>query len=317
MLNDDFLDYPFVMPSNGKLIIESLSGGAAKFSGIAGAGIKAIELGYKPNVILGISSGAIASIPLALGLFCQMRYKGDNLSPNDFFVKNRHPIGKKGKVSLGAIFRVLGGANTLGEQDVSKLLKEVITESLWDEYKHGDYADCIVGYVRAYDAKFIMSSLKLCPTREQAIYEIMKSSKITPIVKAHYQDGVGYIDGGFRSHNMAGKFLDRYKNVPVESLVSVFARSKDFDSINRKWDKNIIETTFRGYEIMNIEISKKDEYMEKVEMERRGISDKHVQIFMPSIDGKYSTGGKLKRLRLEAEANAILEYTKVFGENLV
>lgn len=300
--------------------ILSLSGGAAAFSGIAGAGIKFMQLGYKPDLILGISSGAIASIPLALGLYKEAQEKGDNLTPDKFFVEGKHPITKKGNVHPSAIFRLIGGAISLGEQDVKPLLREVITEDLWHEYKaqkYGRYADCIVGAVRAFDGKFVMWNLRECNTREQAFEKIEASSRITPIVQpqrvTENEETYDFIDGGFRAHNMAGKFLDKNPNLKVDELVSVFARPKDFQDINHHWADSFGNVTIRGYEIMNMEISKKDEYMEIIEMNKRGIANKHVQIFMPLLSGKYATGEELKKLRLIAESNAEIEYLKTYN----
>ena len=80
------------------------------------------------DVISGISSGAILSLPLALGKFNEVRELVLNYDLDTFFrVK---PVNKKGRLTLRGIWRAIKGESSLGDQ--SKLLEVIKTYNLWD-----------------------------------------------------------------------------------------------------------------------------------------------------------------------------------------
>lgn len=314
----DYFEYPRTFPQGCKVI--SLCGGATRFSGILGAAVEAVRLGYKPDIILGVSAGAIGALPLALGLFNEIQEEGDNLTPSKFFVKGKHPVGKKGKPMVAGLFRVLCGAISLGEQDVRPLLRKIITEELWQKYLSGNYADVIVFSVEGEEGSIQHYHLKKCKTREEAFEKICASSRISPIVQPMYTKNVngvvkGQIDGGFRVHNPAGYFLRKYARLNVTDLVSVYSRPENFVVIDKEWDKNIFNVTARVIEIATIEVSKGNEREETFEMfKRRG---NHTKIFLPPIlKETYATGSQLKELRLVAEKEAKKSMIRTYGTEL-
>lgn len=287
------------------------SGGATAFRGIAGAGVRVMELGFKPDFILGVSSGAIAALPLALGLFEAIRWEGDNLTPDKFFSKK--PFTKKGKIHAGAIWRLFWGAISLGEQDVKPLLRKIITEELWLEYKTGDYAECIVYAIAAKFGSIKCWNLKECSTREEAFDCIQASSRIAPIVQpkdiVENEVTTRYVDAGFRLHNAAGYFLEKNPLLNVKELVSIYARPKDHYNVQEDWDANFVNVNVRMQTISTQEVSKFNEYKENAEVQKRNIKF-HSQIFMPALATTYLTGKDLIQLGIDAEYNAELAYTQ-------
>lgn len=315
----DSLEYPRSFAEGCKVI--SLCGGATRFSGIMGAAVQLCRMGYKPDIILGVSAGAIGALPLALGLFNDIKEEGDNLTPSKFFVKGKHPVNKKGNPTLGAFMRLIGGSISLGEQDVRPLLRKVITEELWQEYKTGDYADVIVFSVQPVDGSIQHYFLKDCSTREEAFKKICASSRITPIVnpmQTENMDGhvTDQIDGGFRVHNPAGYFLRKYKNLNVTDLASIYSRPENYKSINEDYAKNFFTVTSRMLEITSTEVSKGNEREETFEMFKRKAKNKnvnHLKVFLPSIlKDTYSTGEDLVKLRIAGEEKATEAYLKTY-----
>lgn len=311
---ENSLNYPNSFENGCKVL--SLCGGATRFSGILGAGAEVVRLGYNPDIILGVSAGAIGSIALALGLFDDIKREGDELTQGKFFVKGKHPVNKKGNPTLGAFIRIIGGSISFGEQDVKPLLRKVITEKLWEEYKFGKYPDIIVFSVEAFSGRIQHYFLKQCDKREQAFDKICASSRITPIVQPMRTENMdGYvtdqIDGGFRVHNPAGYFLRKYHKLNVSDLISVYSRPENYESINEKWASNFFTVTERMIQIATTEISKANEIEETFEMQRR--KGNHVKIFLPSIIKEtYGTGDSLKKLRLESEKIAKIEFNKIY-----
>ena len=297
--------------------ILSLSGGDTSFRAISGAGIKVCEMGFTPDIILGVSAGAIASLPIALGLFDVTRKKGDKVTPQEFFVKGKHPVGKKGKPNITALFRVAFGAISLGEQDVKHLLREVITDELWQEYKKGTYADCWVFGVHMKGGRVEAWNLKQAQDREEAFEWVCRSSRIVPIVNAAVGDDgsvvEGYGDGGYIVHNPAGHFLEYMPNLKVKNLISVYARDRDWVDIDTSWCKNFVSVLFRVIAIMSFQVSKKNELEELDEMRKRGVSDKHLMIFLPKLTSSYATGDEIIEAGIRAERKAeedYLDYTE-------
>jgi predicted acylesterase/phospholipase RssA len=61
--------------------IYNLSGGATKIGGLFAKSERIIkEFGYKPDVISGVSSGALLVLPIALGKWDELKYLIHNIN---------------------------------------------------------------------------------------------------------------------------------------------------------------------------------------------------------------------------------------------
>lgn len=261
--------------------ILSLSGGATKFAGILGAAHTVLNKGFKPTIILGISSGALAALPLALGLVPKAKKVGTTLTLCSFFTKS--PINAKGKISWNAIGRIVTGQLSLGLQDAKRLLADVVTEKEFLRYKQDlSLPEVYVGTVN-YDR----GERQVFKLRDLSYYEMLDaveaSSRIPIMVQPQVIKGERYYDGGVTDHNLASYFIDSKLDMKVEELVSVFSRPKDFkvNEISTEWDKDLFSVIERTLEIMNIEISKTDERLEQSLSKERNF--KLTQIFLPKI----------------------------------
>ena len=95
--------------------ILNLSGAATKIAGLAGAAYYlSNEYGYRPNIITGISSGAILTIPIAMRKWETINYLVKNFGLSDIF--DKPPVNEQNKVRLRAYFRAAIGKSSFGTQ---------------------------------------------------------------------------------------------------------------------------------------------------------------------------------------------------------
>ena len=92
-----------------------ISGGGTKIGGLFGVVETLYTKGFTPDIISGISAGAILTVPVALGKFDQIRDLILNITLDDFFSKK--PIKEKGSLTPGALWNALRGKPYLGKQE--------------------------------------------------------------------------------------------------------------------------------------------------------------------------------------------------------
>jgi len=300
-----------------------ISGGGTKIAGLFGAAEVLIqEKGYQPDIISGISAGAILAVPLAMGKFDEIRDIVLNLKQDDFFSKS--PIKKNGKLKFGVLFRALLGKPYLGKQDnLKKTIKKVISREDFSDYQHntnGTYPICIVGAVDFYSGKRFYFDLKKV-TYDHFI-DFVNASGSLPV----FTEGVTFnegtlldfegetsnhdryllFDGGVRDHSPTAKILTSktYRDRITESF-SIFSRPRDIREIIDPADfepKNVLDILERHIEITNAEISKNDETGEEAFFEDRGLpirsTSKANVIYLPRImKGVYDVDkGRLREI---------------------
>jgi predicted acylesterase/phospholipase RssA len=246
-----------------------ISGGGTKIAGLFGvAETLMIEKNFKPDVISGISAGAILSLPLALGKFNEVRKLVLNFKLDDFFSKP--PVQANGKFTLGALWRVVTGAPYLGKQgNLEKKLKAIISEEEFLAYQQDDSKPtCIVGTV-----DFITGSRKFFNLKKVSYEEfpkVVNASSSLPIftngIKLTVDNNQTYLyDGGVRDHIATLWILEdedsEFKGKITET-VNVYSRPEDFKVLSEDFDdKNVISILSRYVDITNVEISKTDEVL--------------------------------------------------------
>ena len=176
--------------------ILNISGGATKIPGLFG-GAKAILENDKPDLITGISSGAILAVPLALGLFADIEKVVLNLSMNDMFVVN--PYTKNNKISITGLWRILRGKPSVGTSNIIHTLKKLITPEIFDIYKYGEFPDVEIGVVDFVTGEMLYYKIKDLNYTDYLSLTLASSS--IPIIHApvYVKDKILY-DGGVREH---------------------------------------------------------------------------------------------------------------------
>lgn len=264
----------------------NLSGGGTKIGAIFGAAETVIlNKGYKPDIVSGISAGAILTVPIALGKFDELREIVTNFDLKTFF--SNPPVNKKGKITFRALLNIFR-KTYLGRQDnLLKRLSELVTEENFQDYKKGSYPICIIGTVDlATGKKFVYNCKELL--YEEYLKLVLASASIpvfTPYVSFrlpytnYHPNELFLVDGGVRNHILSNEVILNYPK--INTCISIYSRAKDY-RINKDYSpKNILDVLNRTIDIMNIQISKADEKLEKELCKNLQIN--LYQIFIPSV----------------------------------
>ena len=265
-----------------------ISGGGTKIAGLFGA-VEALmlEKKFKPDIISGISAGAILSLPLALGKFAELKDMIQGLALDDFFSSS--PVKQNGGFTLGAYWRILTGKPYLGKQGaLEKKLRAIVSEEEFKAYQQDNTKPpCIVGTV-----DFISGGRKFFNLKKISYAEYPKAvnaSASLPIfthgIKMKYEDCDCYLfDGGVRDHIATAYILceSEYKDEKFEESVSIFSRPEDYKVLPDDFDdKNVIAILSRYVDITNVEVSKNDEFLIDDICNRRSI--RNVKLYLPRV----------------------------------
>jgi NTE family protein len=257
----------------------NLSGGGTKITEEFGAIYGLHKLGFYPDIISGVSAGSVLSVPYALRRFDKMREILLNFTLRAFFKKP--PVNNKGQITLGAKIRAIRGEITLGDQsNLVKTLSEVISKDDFRHYQEGRYAVCVVEAIDFRTGKKEIFNLKHTDTTYEKYLEYVLASSSIPIFTYPVRVGNKILyDGGVRDH-IASEYV--LNNFDVTECISIYSRPQDYKVEDIHWNpKNILDVLERTFEIINIEISKNDEKIEKVLCKEKNIP--LTQIFLPKI----------------------------------
>jgi hypothetical protein len=260
----------------------NLSGAATKIAGLAGAAYYVFnDYGYRPNIITGISSGAILTIPIAMRKWDVLNEMVKTFTLDDIF--DSPPVNENNKVRFNAYLRAAIGKSSFGTQgNLPKTLAQVITEEDWLRYQVGDYPECYVGSVDFKTGSRYIINLKNKGICYKQYLEIINASASIPLaVEPVRIDNMLLYDGGTRNHILSGWALRNLEN--IEENISIYARPKDYYGLlDPTWnDDNLINVFQRYTDISLTEISKRDEREEIYLTEKHKYDTK--QIFIPSV----------------------------------
>jgi len=263
-----------------------ISGGGTKIGGLFGVVETLYKKGFRPDIISGISAGAILSVPLALGKFDQIRKLVLNISLDDFF--SQKPVQKNGSLTLGAAWKAITGKTFLGQQEnLEKTLRSVISEKDFSAFKHENkYPVCIIGTVDFITGGRKYFNLKECSYEE--FPRLVNASASLPVftegIRIRVRETHTYLyDGGVRDHIATAWVLTKseFKDKITESI-SVFSRPEDYELLPSDFkDKNIVKILERYVDITNVEVSKNDEYMLDTLCDQKKI--RNTKLFLPRI----------------------------------
>jgi predicted acylesterase/phospholipase RssA len=270
----------------------NLSGAATKIGGLYGvAEALMVDKAIEYDVITGISSGALLSVPLAMGKFEALRSLVINFGLKDIF--DSPPVNKEGKLTLKAMARVAMGKLGLGTQNnLALTLSKVITEQDFKKYREGDYARVYIGAVDYISGSKVVFDVKSMGYGDY-IKAVIASSSIPVYVDPVVMGDKALYDGGVRDHIMTRWALD---NLEVTECTSIYSRPQDFEPKPGYKLKSAIDVIKRTLDIMMVELSSGDEKEEVDKCEALSIPRK--AYYLPRLmDSQYDTDkAKLKLL---------------------
>jgi predicted acylesterase/phospholipase RssA len=252
------------------------SGAGFAIPGIAGAGYELLKSGYNPDIISGVSSGAILTF-----IICASKNRLETIKNNAIGFKStqvfKHPpFNKNGKITIRSIWNAIT-KNYLSKQDrLDDFLRSVVSKQDWEDYINDE--NSITGVIMSVDllsGSRIFHKLKEM-TYEDAILAVVSSTSIPVFANSvEYKDYL-LVDGGVRNHILTDWILDNYD---IEQTINVFARPQDFKKITTKEKlSNTYKILERTVEIMQFEISKNDEQLAELKCIKRGIKYNNIYI---------------------------------------
>ncbi len=287
-----------------------VSGGGFAIPGLAGATLELLESGIKPDIISGVSSGAIISFVVAGSSNPIKAIKENIIGFKTTDVFSRPPFTKKGGISISAIFSAIFN-NYLSKQDRLKdLLKSIVSIEEWEQYRTREGSmDCF-----SMSVDFVTGSRNFVNLKnynyEDALELVLASSSIPVFVKPVYMDGKVLVDGGVRNHILTEWIMDNYK---LEKSYSIFSRAKDFKKIVKKEKlKSIVQMLFRTIDIFENEISKSDEQLADLKADKLGIE--HYNFYIKNIlDNVYEDDLDKQKELFEYGKQQVKSYLKEKG----
>jgi len=295
-----------------------ISGGGTKIVGLfAAAEVIIREKNYKPDIISGISAGAILSVPLAMRMWDKMHAMLNDLKLDAFF--NVLPVKPDGGFRpCHTIKQIVTGKHYLGEQrNLEESLSKVITQVDFTNYKtDSTFAACVVGAVDFLHGERVYINLK------QVSYEnflsIVNASASLPVFTPGIEhapindfegvrrpkegDRLMLFDGGVRDHAPTLRMLESTQWNITETC-TLFSRPETNEILkpsakDNTFPKNILEVLNKFVDITNTEISKDDERLEKDFLFAHPNIIDHGRYFLPAImNGVYDADpSRLKQL---------------------
>ncbi|HKR06132.1 MAG TPA: patatin-like phospholipase family protein [Bacteroidia bacterium] len=295
-----------------------ISGGGTKIVGLfAAAEVIIREKNYKPDLISGISAGAILSVPLAMRMWDKMHAMLGSIKLDAFF--NVLPVKEDGSFRpIHTLWQIITGKHYLGEQyNLEKTLSKVITQTDFTNYKTDNtFATCVVGSVDFIRGERVYINLKQV-SYENFLSMVNASSSLpvfTPGIKhgpindfegtkrPKEGDRLMLFDGGVRDHAPTLRMLES-KQWNITETCTIFSRPKNNEILkpsykDASFPKNILEVLNKFVDISNTEISKDDECLEEDFLLANPKIIDHGRYFLPPImNGVYDVDpSRLKQL---------------------
>lgn len=260
--------------------ILNLAGGGTKISGHAGACEVLVKGGYSPDIITGVSAGAVIALPVALGLFDEIRDLTTKITLKQIFDKS--PITNKGKLSITAYFRFLRRKESLGlMNNLKTTLSKVITKQRFYEYKQGNYPGVYIMAVNSATGKRHFYNVKKLTYNDYLTLTIASASIPLANKKVRYK-GLFLTDGGVRNGIISHWIFEKF-GAKIKESISIYLRPQKLnDLLDSNWEPQQAEDTAgRDFEIMMLQTSISDEKRENELSNYYNI--KNTQLFIPKV----------------------------------
>jgi predicted acylesterase/phospholipase RssA len=260
--------------------IFNISGGATKISGLFAKSERIIkEFGYKPDIISGVSSGALLTLPIAMGKWDELKQLVNTITLEHIF--DNPPVNKKGKITLKSIWRILIGKPSFGTQNnLRKTLSSLITEKDFDKYISGKYPKVFIGVTNFNTGGFEL--INVCDiTYEQYLDYTVASASIPFAVEGVEINGDIYFDGGVLHHTCSTEIIRKFKS-KITHCITVFSRPRNINLSYELFDQIDITQVAKQYErISTAYTSLTDQVVEKELCTQYKI--KNIQVFCPNV----------------------------------
>jgi hypothetical protein len=277
----------------------SFSGGATKIVALAAHGKIVLKSGYKPDVIVGVSSGALVMLPLVLGKHKLLKEYTTNLSLENIF--DSSPVNEKGKITLSSGLRGITKGYLGTMNNLKNSIKFFVSEEEFINFCKNKKSPLLyAGVTNMNKYKFKLILLNNL-TYEAFIETILASASIpvfTPPVKIGKEL---YYDGGLIHHNPAINIL-RSKKYNFKECISIYSRPEIIEDYDPNYTgKSIGRTLSKTIDYLQTAISMHDAEAEKDFCKLHDI--KLTQRFSPKImKGVYDVNPE----RLKKLYNAII-----------
>ena len=280
-----------IQNTEGK-IVWAFSGGAARFIALARAAEVCMSQGTKPDIIIGTSSGSLLAPIIAVSyskpeLMAEAIEFGETLDVQDMFpYKGNKPFNKKGKITWGAIGRIITGYSHFGIQDIKPMYKKVFTEQHFLLLQGSDIK-CYAFGVNGQDGTTKIVCLNDAKSLDDMIDMIELSSRIVPFVQPAEFDNQKYVDGGFISFNPA---MWLFNQVNIKELITIYSKpvTKSI-AANSKWDDNVLSVTTQMLHTTTHWLGVKDSIIEELFCKLHNIPYLRIECPDGIIDEIYET----------------------------
>jgi predicted acylesterase/phospholipase RssA len=272
-----------------KFVAFSLHGSSTKAAGTAGAAVTACEAGIMPNVIIGVSGGAMLAVPIALGMYKEALEFSRNMVMADWF--DIAPTNDKGKLSWAAtgrlvksLFNAIFGRKSnpiysLGVQNTQRKLSTIITPEIFEKYKAGDFAPCFIVSVDWCKTKLIVRNAK--DLSYEQYLDAVHCSSVLPIASTGGRvDGAALeFDGGLWTQNASWWLLEhgKYKD-QITDLVSIYV-TPDNNEVPERTEPQSIAAAGMGA----LDIMKQVSYLEEEKEERKNCERLGIYLYEPRL----------------------------------
>ena len=257
----------------------AFSGGSTKISSFAARGKKILESGYTPDIVAGLSSGALIIVPLLLGKHDMLKERTTNLKLSDIFDKN--PVNEKGKITLQGYARGLTKGSFGSMKNLELTIKEFVTkDEFYNIVAKKGFPLCYAGITNVTNNEFELKLLNNL-SYEMFVRTLIASATI-PLYCPPIKIGKSYYyDGGLIHHNPTIEVLRKYPTT-IKEVISVYSRPQDVKEYDPGFNgKSLGRNLSKTLDILQLSISKQDELSEKEFCEARNIKLK--QYFSPKI----------------------------------
>lgn len=282
-----------------KSVILNFSGGGTEIPAHVGALTALHNRNVKPDVITGVSAGAILSVPAAI---LSVTNDKEYLEKITNFVLNikKRTFMKVVPLSLLSFFRIFlmilpkfirkhipfSYYNSIGVQNIKKPLKKFVTERQFAEYKQNKiYPDVYILAHNYPDNEKVLFPIKNV-TYERFLDIVAASSAIPLVTQPIEIDGKWYYDGGFNDHSASLVTLELLKNENIKEVISVYIDRESTEYPEKPNNIGVIGNY--TINVTELEKSINDRDKEKDICQKRGI--KLTQILLPkTMTGFYET----------------------------
>lgn len=265
--------------------------------------------GFEPQIISGISSSAMFSVPYALGIHNSKFRNKLNDFLNTFTLDTlfkKKPLNKKNNLSIRAVFRAITKKAAIGHLRIDEVLKSLISVKDFVLYQSQDkYANCIVMSVDFKTGNKVITSLKEVSYDEFILHCLASASVPIYSVPITINDMILY-DGGVRGSSCAADVMRKYK---PSCTLSVFSFPKQLVTENDGWlPINIFAVLKRLFDITLGEISENSRKEQEIVAKEN--KSTLYQTFLPKILKSEFDTNRERLNMLKTKAAAIIPFAK-------